>query len=443
MIKSKIKNLDSVLIVIAILLLILPAKADTKNAAQEIDLPTALRLAGAQNLDIQIARERLAEAKANHQSTRLQFFPWVSPGITYRQHDDKIQDVQGNIIDVNKYSYAPGATVGVQLDFGDALYKTLAAKQLARAADHGFELQRQDSVLAAAQGYFDLVLAQNAIEVANAAVKISDDYENQLSHAVDAGVAFKGDLLRARVQLERNRLAVRQAQEQQRVSGARLAQLLRLDPTVALAASAGELAPINLIVSNTALASVVQQSLASRPELKQSQSLSAAARASKQGAVYGPLIPSLGAQAFWGGLGGGRDGVSDSFGGQQDFIVGATWRIGPGGLFDTGRTRSAEARWKIATLSTDKLRDDITRQVVEAFTHWQSLADQLTTAERALRAAEEGLRLAQQRKEFAVGVVLETIQAEQDLTGARLVYLKAVAEFNKAQYALTRATGKL
>jgi outer membrane protein TolC len=73
----------------------------------------------------------------------------------------------------------------------------------------------------------------------------------------------------------------------------------------------------------------------------------------------------------------------------------------------------------------------------------RSTADQLETARRALRDAEEGLRLAQTRQEFAVGVVLENIQAEQDLTRARLDYFKTVAEFNKAQYALTKAVGKL
>jgi outer membrane protein TolC len=406
-------------------------------------LPTALRLAGAQNLDVQIARERLTEAKANHQSAVAQFFPWLSPGVIYRQHDDKLQDVQGNIIDVHKYSYAPGGTVGVQLDVGDAIYKSLAAKQLARAADHALEAQRQDSVLAAAQGYFELALAQNAVGVADEAVRISGDYETQLGSAVEAGIAFKGDLLRARVQAERNRLGLRQTKEQQRIAAARLAQVLRLDATVALVAQDAELAPLTLIETNAALDALVSQTLASRSELKQSQALIFAARDAKNGAVYGPLIPSLGAQGFWGGLGGGRDGVPDTFGGQQDYLVGASWRIGPGGLFDFGRKRSAESRLSIAKLSSDKLLDDLTRQVVEAFTRWQSLADQLNTVKRALAAAEEGLRLAQQRKEFAVGIVLETIQAEQDLTRARLDYLKTVADFDKAQYTLSHATGRL
>src|SRR5579862_6870583 len=56
------------------------AQADpTNSAAYPIDLPTALRLAGAQNLDIQIARTRLAEARANRQSALEQFFPWLAP----------------------------------------------------------------------------------------------------------------------------------------------------------------------------------------------------------------------------------------------------------------------------------------------------------------------------------------------------------------------------
>jgi outer membrane protein TolC len=333
--------------------------------------------------------------------------------------------------------------VGVQLDLGDAIYKSLAAKQFAKAADHALEAQRQDSVLAAAQGYFELAVAQGAVGVANEAVRISSSYETQLNSAVEAGVAFKGDLLRARVQAERNRLTLRQSQEQQRVASGRLAQVLRLDPAVELIAQNSDLAPLTLIETNTALDSLVQQTLAIRPELKQNASLVSASRDAKNGAAYGPLIPSLGAQGFWGGLGGGRRGISDTFGAQEDYVVGASWRIGPGGLFDFGRVRSAESRLKIAELNSDKLRDDVTRQVVEAFTRWQSLADQLAVTERTLAVAEEGLRLAQQRKEFAVGIVLETIQTEQDLTRARLEYLKAVAEFNKAQYVLSKSTGRL
>jgi outer membrane protein TolC len=331
----------------------------------------------------------------------------------------------------------------MQVDLGDALYKSLAAKQIARAAAHGIEAQRQDSVLAAAQDYFELALAQGTVTVARESVTISTEYERQLTNAVAAGLAFKGDALRVRVQFERSQQALRQALEQQRIAAARLAQVLRLDLAVELIAQDSDLAPLALIAPNAALHSLVSQALAARPELKQGDSLVAAARDARQGATYGPLIPTLGAQLFFGELDGGRDGIADRSGAQQDYFVGASWRIGPGGLFDFARINSASARLKLASLGLDKMHDETIRQVVETFTRWQSLADQVETAKRMLAAAEEGLQLAQQRKEFAVGVVLETIQAEQDLTRARRDYLKTVAEFDEVQYALCKVTGRL
>ena len=68
---------------------------------------------------------------------------------------------------------------------------------------------------------------------------------------------------------------------------------------------------------------------------------------------------------------------------------------------------------------------------------------QIDQAARAVDTAAETLRLTEERKEFAVGNVLETILAQQDLTRAQTDYANAVADYNKAQYALTRAIGGL
>ena len=413
----------------------------SEPAAIPIDLATALRLAGAQNLDVQIAREKLSEAKANHESAHAQFFPWIAPGVGYRRHDNRIQDVAGSLIDVNKQSYTVGGTVTAQVELGETYYKTLAAKQLLLAASHALEAQRQDAVLAAAQGYFDLLKAQATVGVARESLAIAQDYAKQLGQAVEAGIAFKGDALRAQVQAERSQLALRQAQEQQRLAGARLAQTLHLNVTVALVPSATELAPLALVQTNRALDSLVAQALATRPELNQSAAFVAAARKAKESAVVGPLVPTVGAQMFLGGLGGGRNDSTGNFGNSEDFLIGLSWRIGPGGLFDAARKRGSVARLNQAKLGNEKLKDNIIRQVVEGHTRVQSLGDQLATARRALAAAEETLRLTRARKEFAVGIVLENIQAEQELTRARNDYLGLIAEYNKAQYGLVKAVG--
>ena len=418
-----------------------PSTNANTNDIHQIDLSAALRLAGAQNLDIRIAREKLAEARANNESATWSFFPWLGAGVGYRRHDNFIQNVEGKIIDVHKDSYTVGPTFTAQVDLGDAIFKKLAVHQLVKAADFALEAQRQDSLLAAAQGYFDLARAQGAVGVAREAVSISTNLYGQVQQAVGIGIAFKGDLLRVQVQTERNRLTLRQAQEQRRVAAARLSQTLHLDPAIDLAAQDADLVPLSLVDTNSTLEALVMQAFAGRPELKQNQAQLEAARQARKGARYGPLIPSLGAQIFVGGLGGSSDAAPSRFGESEDYQFTLGWRIGPGGLFDRGRIHAAEARLNITRLGGDRLSDDITRQVIEGRARVDSLTDQLSTARRAIQAGEETLRLTRERKQFGVGAVLEDIQAEQELTRARLDYLNVLAEFNKSQYQLSKAVG--
>jgi outer membrane protein TolC len=419
------------------------APAASNQVVVIIDLPTALRLGGANSLDVRIAREKLAEARANQESATWQFFPWLAPGFAYRGHDNAIQNVEGRIIDVHRDSYQLGPALMAQVDVGDAIYKRLAARQLAEASVHAVEAQRQAAVAAAAAGYFDLARAQASGSVAREAVRLTEDYTRQIEQAVEAGIAFKGDALRARTQLERNQFTLRQAQEQQTLASARLAQTLRLDPVVELAAREEELAPIALLPTNAPLGALVNRALNERPELRQSRALVDTAKRSADGARFGPLVPAVGVQLFAGGLAGGNDTSYRRLGESEDYQVTLGWRLGPGGLFDRGRIRAADARLNTARLAGDKLHDEIAREVVESHTRVQSAHEKLATVRRGLVAAEEGFRLARERKEFGVGVVLETIQAEQELTRLRQDYFNTVGEFNQAQYQLLKATGGL
>jgi outer membrane protein TolC len=411
--------------------------------AHVIDLTTVLRLAHAQNLDIKIARERLNEAKANRDSAMWGFFPWLTPGAAFRRHEGRIQAVDGTMFDVDKQSYNAGGTITAQVDIGESLYKTLAAKQLFTAAGEELEAQRQESLFIAAQGYFELAKTKGVAAVLNEGIKISRDYQKQIHEAVGAGIAFRGDELQVQTQTERFQISLRQAVEQQRVAASRLAVALHLDPGVELSAEESELVMVSLIKPDAPLDGLVRQALRSRPEFKQSEAAVAAAREAKNGAVYGPLIPTLGAQVFGGGLGGSRGGSTGNFASSEDYYLGFGWRIGPGGLFDSSRVNASKARWETSRLTGEKLKDQIIGQVVESHARLLSLSDQIVAAKQNLATTVEALRLTRERKEFGVGVVLEDIQAQQEVTRSRADYLTAIAEFNKAEYALLRAVGGL
>ena len=408
-----------------------------------IDLPTVLQLAGAKNLDVLLAREQLTEAKAKHEIARERFFPWIMPGFAYRRHDGQIQDVTGNLFTASKQSFSVGGNISAQWELGEAIYADLAEKQRAKAADSHVQVAVQSNVYQAVQEYFELVKAGAQMGVAQESIRVANDYARQLDGAVKAGIAFKGDQLRVQVQAERYQLALRQAQERRRLAAARLAQTLNLDPTVELAAADNEVVPLNLVPKNSALDSLVAQALGNRPELKRQESLVLAAKQEQRGTKVGPLIPTVGAQMYLGGLGGGVNDSTGNFRDTQDYQILLGWKLGPGGLFDRARQKAADSRLNQAQIISEKTHDEVVRQVVEQHTRIHSLSDQMKLAQQALELAQRTVQLTRERKNFGVGVVLENIQAEQELNRVQNDYFETVAEFNKAEYGLLRAVGSL
>lgn len=420
-----------------------PTDAALKPQTYNIDLATALRLARADNLDVQLAQERVQEAQASHSAAVARFLPWVTVGVNYRRHEGLTQAVDGTPLDVDKKNTAIGPTITAQVDLGDAWYTTLAARQNVAAASAALRSQQQDATLAAAQAYFDLLRAQALVAAQRDALETSQNYQRQLEAGAGAGVVFNGDVLRVQTQTQRYLAALAQARQQQQVASARLAEQLHLDPALELVPQEGELLPLTLADTSVSQATQLSQALGQRAELQQSQAQLQAAQSLQKNAQFGALIPSVGVQAFLGEFSGGRDGSRVQSAASRDYYLGLNWRLGPGGLFDFSRMDAARSRLHTAELGVDKTTRTIERQVVEARIKVTATAAQMQASRDGAAAATETLRLTRQRKQFGVGIVLEDLQAQQELVRARSDYLNAIADYNKAQYELQRALGSL
>lgn len=407
-----------------------------------ISLTTALKLAGANNLDVKIVEEHLAEARADHLIAIEQFLPSVKSGMGFRQHDGNTQTVEGRIIDTNKQLYTGGAALAAQIKLGNAIYETLATHQLVKAAKFATEARRLDSIYQAAVAFYDLVLSHAVVGVSEESVKISQEYALQVGKAAETGLAYQGDALRATAQVQKEELALEQAKVRRRIAAANLSQILNLDPAVELIPDQTTLAPIQLISGKGTLDSLVAKATANRPELKQTEARLQAARSKHDGALYGPTVPSISAEAFWGGLGGGMgNSGAANFDNSSDYIVGASWTVGPGGLFDLGQINKTKAQVKQGVLETEKSRQEIIAQVVASQARISSMANQLHSAQQAMESIEKNLALTRDRKTFGVGEVWENIDAEEQWTKTRLDYLNVLAEYNKSQFAMIRALG--
>src|SRR5690242_3338674 len=75
--------------------------ASTSAPVSFIDLAGALRLAGVDNLNILLARERVEQAVALRQLAAAQFLPNLNGGLNVDAHTGPLQQASGNILKVN------------------------------------------------------------------------------------------------------------------------------------------------------------------------------------------------------------------------------------------------------------------------------------------------------------------------------------------------------
>ena len=86
-----------------------PPPMTGSEAVQVIDLASALKLAGVENRDILLARQRVVESLALRQLAAAQFLPSLNSGLNYDAHTGPLQQANGNILSVNRDALYLGA----------------------------------------------------------------------------------------------------------------------------------------------------------------------------------------------------------------------------------------------------------------------------------------------------------------------------------------------
>src|SRR5579885_1695444 len=131
--------------------------------AQPIDLPTALRLAATSNLDIAQAQAALRQARAARQRADSRLLPNLAGVATYAAHDGRIQKADGNILNVNRDSLLVAGGPTMTLDFTDAIFAPLAARQFQLAARAATVRVTNDTLLAVADAYLAVLRARRRL----------------------------------------------------------------------------------------------------------------------------------------------------------------------------------------------------------------------------------------------------------------------------------------
>ncbi len=439
----------------------------TGQLIEPIDLASALRLAGARDLDIALARERVCQSMAELDQARVLWLPSLYIGPSWIRHDGQAQVVEGRVRSISKSSLFLGGTAAsgssasgpvpaggpAQLSgltsilrFSDAIFEPLAARRVVESRRAGIQTATNDAMLGVAEAYFDLQEAAGRLAIAREAAANADILAELTASYARSGAGLDADHHRSLTERGRQRRNIEAAVGQIEVASAELVRRIRLDPRVVVAPLEPPEAAIRLIADDRSIDERIVTGLRHRPELAEAQALVEATLTRLKQARLRPFIPSLALRYSGGGFGGGPNGFFGNFAGRSDAEVNLFWEVQNLGFADAAIARQRASQQRTTYLQLLKVQDRVASEVVAAEKQRIASSRQMEEAGRAVPEALASLTLNLTNIRRGAGLPgatrpIEVLQPIQALAQARTDYLDSVLAYNRAQFRLYRALG--
>ncbi len=419
-----------------------------------LDLTTALYLTTGQNTQVALAQARIAESQAQADRAATMWLPSLRAGVNYNKHEGPIQSVAGDVFNTSRGALytglganavgagspgVPGLVANFHLT--DAIFQPKAARNAASARGWEARAATNNELHQTAVTYLELLRAEQELAIARDAHERANQLTQLTQTYAKTGQGLQSDFERSQTELSQRVNEVQRAEEQVRVLTARLAERLRLDPFVKLLPQEVVVVPLQMVPPEASVHDLLAQGLGGRPEISESRALVAEALERLKREEYAPLIPSVLLGVSYGGFGGGLGSNISNFGSRLDGDAVAYWELRNLGAGDRAARSEANSRLEQARVKEIMALDRVAREVIEAHTQVESRRKQIATAEQGIQTALDSYDHNLERIKNAQGLPIEVLQSIQALANARRDYLRALIDFNIAQFTLYRSIG--
>jgi len=427
---------------------------------REIDLNTALRLAGVENPELNLARQRVLEAVAFRQFAAAQILPTLNYGFNYDSHTGVLQQSNGNILSVNRSAVYVGAganaiaagTVNIPGVFlggniGQGIFAYLTTRQVVVQRDFASVAVRNQVFLQVGLAYSELTRAEGlravslqARDEAREVARITTDY-------AITGQGREADADRAATELALRENQVLAAEGEILTASAELCRVINLDPSIRLHPTDAYLVPLPIVPDPQPIQELIALALLRRPELGERRAAVREALLSLEGAKVLPFSPTLLVGFSAGGFGGGSNLVRPVFGsvsGRTDLDVIGYWTLQNLGVGNVAQIKGAKARLGASEFQQIAVLNRVRAEVATAYARTHARFAQIGTSEAAVLASQKGFRedydltRAQTRRVLPI----ELLNNFRLLNTSRRTYLDAIVDYNRAQFELYVALGQ-
>lgn len=430
-----------------------------------IDLNIALRLAGVQNPELNLARQRVVEAEALRQLAAAQFLPSINLGANYDSHNGTLQQSNGNILSLNRSALYVGAgtnaiaagTVNIpgvflQGNIAEVTYGYLVSKQVVAQQAFATAAIQNQVFLQVALAYSELTRAEGGRAIAVQARDEAREIARLTANYAATGEGKPADANRAATELAFREAALKEAEGRLLVASAELCRVLNLDPSIRLHPTDAFVVPMPIVPNPMPLPELIAVGLLRRPELGERRAAIRAALLTLEGAKVLPFSPTILVGFSAGGFGGGSNLVNPTFGGfggRADLDAIGYWTIRNLGVGNVALIRIADARLKATRFQEIGILNMVRADVAEAYARSHARFAQINTTEAAVKSGLAGFKedydrayLRGREGEKSRTLPIEVLDNFRMLARARREYLDAIVDYNRSQFELFVAMGQ-
>lgn len=419
--------------------LTMPRAVDLDSGTRPIRLDEAVRLAQ-RNAPLAVqARGQERTSRAQVRAAYASFLPAVSVGMAQTENvGSRFDPVRDQFVASTSTNYSNNLFAQVELfDGGRRFFEARQARQNVHAADANTTLQGYNIALNVKQQYYAVLAAREADAAARTQFQQARQQLRAAAARVAAGAATKSDSLRSVIQVGNARLALATAENALRVANATLTRLVASPFTVT--ADPGDTVDIvEPVLDSAGVAALAAQG----PLVQQAEAQLAAARAGVR-AARTPYLPTISASFFRGG-----NGSDPRYGfGDREFQYANQTRFSLNfPLFDQW---AREARLSQAAAAEDnaeaQLRDTrlLAQQNLVQYIGAMRTAQERVDIQRAsVAAAEEDLRVQQQRYALGASTLLDLLTSQTQLSQAQAALIQARYDYRVARAQLEALIGR-
>jgi len=415
-----------------LLFLILPLFfADPAMATEPLTLAEALATADKNHPQIAEAAANLSATQARFGQAKASYWPQINLAADWNKGDTFLTALGG----IKETEVAAASVVVRQniYDFGRTAGATDAARGAKAAAAEGVSVSRQDVAFRVKGAWYLVLAAEKQVEASRQTVAAREGLSRQAGEFFRHGIRSRVEVARTEAALFAGKSLLIRAENNRDLARLELANAMGLDSLGDRPLAEPE---ANADPAPKDLASLREESLRNRGELKRLSSLKDAAAGSLRSARSG-YLPSLSGTASYG------EASQSMLPEDEVWAVGVNLTLPVFSGFATQeQVREADAAIQGVEAQQKNLRLQVAKEVESAWLGITEAQARLAASNKEAVAAQESQRLAMERYREGLGTMIEAVDAQAQALNAETARIQAGYDQRIARARLDRALGR-